>query len=381
MANYLFNFTKKGAAKGRTLRDQAAELLNVGLWGIGDRTANRDALAPGDEVLIYVGAPESSFIADARLSQGTHDWDPDEARRYPGSFTAGVSFEATNLWAHPLRIAEVLGSLSIQETNPRARFFGGIVRITPSDFNTVRTAAQQSAPSPTPVTTTSAPQVSSAAAPRSGTDSFFDVTERLKELLTGSRAQLSEYDTRALLIDRYLDALGYTGLDDVHRGSPVESGNFPDYVINIGGNPAIALEAKRLGSRLGPKDAAQAVAYCSNLGVRWGAVTDGQYFHLYDAPVLGIPPVDRVVLSVDLADYVDRDDFEARIYPRMSLLEKHELESGMGLQRWVAREAAREFLTTSTSRTIRALRKELDDVKHIRLSAADVDQLIAELLG
>jgi predicted type IV restriction endonuclease len=45
------------------------------------------------------------------------------------------------------------------------------------------------------------------------------------------------------------------------------------------------------------------VAYCSNLGVRWGAVTDGRYFKLYHAPMLGVSPEERLVLSVDLADY------------------------------------------------------------------------------
>jgi hypothetical protein len=36
--------------------------------------------------------------------------------------------------------------------------------------------------------------------------------------------------------------------------------------------------------------------------VRWGAVTDGRYFKLYDAPMLGVSPEERLVLSVDLAD-------------------------------------------------------------------------------
>jgi hypothetical protein len=66
--------------------------------------------------------------------------------------------------------------------------------------------------------------------------------------------------------------------------------------------------------------------------VRWGAVTDGRYFRLYDAPVLGVQPEERQVLSVDLADYKDRDDFEARIYPELELIAKTELESGRRLR-------------------------------------------------
>jgi hypothetical protein len=62
MGHYLFNFSKKGAAKGRTLREQASELLQVRLWGIGAKTPNRGSLAAGDRVLIYTGAPEYAFI-------------------------------------------------------------------------------------------------------------------------------------------------------------------------------------------------------------------------------------------------------------------------------------------------------------------------------
>ena len=52
MGYYLFNFSRKGAAKGRTLPDQAGDLLRARLWGIGHKSANRDALTEGDDVLI-----------------------------------------------------------------------------------------------------------------------------------------------------------------------------------------------------------------------------------------------------------------------------------------------------------------------------------------
>jgi predicted type IV restriction endonuclease len=97
----------------------------------------------------------------------------------------------------------------------------------------------------------------------------------------------------------------------------------PDHVLRINGKAAIAIEAKKLGAPLGAKEAAQVVAYCSNLGVRWGAVTDGRHLKLYDAPMLGVPPHERQVLSVDLSDYKDRDDFEARIYPELQLIRSY----------------------------------------------------------
>ncbi len=38
MAHYLSIFTRANADKSRPLRDQAAALLNVRLWGIGEKT-------------------------------------------------------------------------------------------------------------------------------------------------------------------------------------------------------------------------------------------------------------------------------------------------------------------------------------------------------
>lgn len=161
----------------------------------------------------------------------------------------------------------------------------------------------------------------------------------------------------------------------------MDSGTFPDYVLRVHGKAAIAIEAKKLGTALGAKEAGQVVAYCSNLGVRWCAVTDGRQFKRYDAPMLGVSPEDRLVMSVNLADYKDRDDFEARVFPELELIAKTELESGAGLERRVAQEAVRELLTTPASKTAKALRKELDESRHIRLTASELSELVSELLG
>lgn len=161
----------------------------------------------------------------------------------------------------------------------------------------------------------------------------------------------------------------------------MDAGSFPDYVLLVNGEAAIAIEAKKLGTPLGAKEAGQVVGYCSNLGVRWGAVTDGGEFKLYDAPMLGVPPAERQVLSVNLADYKDREDFEARIYPELELIAKTELESGAGLERRVALEAVRELLTSPTSKTVQTLRSELDETRRIRLTAGELSELVSELLG
>ncbi len=397
MAHYLFNFSRKGAAKGKTLREQAAELLRVKMWGIGARTPNRLSLAPGDRVLVYVGAPEYEFIGSAELGSVTHEWTPEEAAHYPGSFEGGVLLSHAEVWSHPVPMKSVLPQLALKETNPGAHFFSGVVRVTKEDFETVVTIGTGKAPLPKPSEDGVSPKPSAvipAAASATATTPtaagvgagpidvglLFKTVEKL-QLAAKLGGSLSEYDTRAEFIDKYLEALGYTELGDIQRGSPVDSGNFPDYVLRLNGKAAIAIEAKKLGAPLGAKEAAQVVAYCSNLGVRWGAVTDGQYLKLYDAPVLGVPPEERQVLSVNLADYKDRDDFEARIYPDLELIAKIELESGAGLERRVALEAVRELLTSSSSKSMKMLRRELEETRHIKLSASGLSELVSELLG
>jgi hypothetical protein len=345
-------------------------------------------------VLIYTGAPEYAFIGHAELASATHEWSGDEASRYPGSFEGGVAFLTAEALQHPVPMKTVLPQLELKESNPSAHFFSGVVRITKRDYEAVVAAGTGKAPTPVapvepapgPVTTPSPPPavVEPAVPPTDGQPIDVDLLFKTAVKLTTAgklAGSLSEYDTRAEFIDKYLEALGYTELGDIQRGSPVESGNFPDYVLRVNGQSAIAIEAKKLGAPLGSKEAGQVVAYCSNLGVRWGAVTDGRHFKLYDAPMLGVTPEERLVLSVDLADYKDREDFEARIYPELELIAKTELESGAGLERRVALDAVRELLTSSGSRTLKALRKELDETRHIRLTSGELSELVSELLS
>ena len=167
----------------------------------------------------------------------------------------------------------MLPQLVLKETNPGARFFSGVVRISNEDYDTVvAVGTGKPFPSkpiePTAMTLTGASaqptpsRTDGAAAPPINLDLLFKTVEKLKQAakLGGS---LSEYDTRAEFIDKYLEALGYTELGDIQRGSPDDSGNFPDYVLHVNGKAAIAIEAKKLGTPLAAKEAGQVVAYCS----------------------------------------------------------------------------------------------------------------------
>jgi predicted type IV restriction endonuclease len=383
MAYYLFNFTKSGAAKDKPLREQAAKLLNAKLWGIGAKTANRDLLAPGDRILAYVGAPERAFVGHAVLESGTHIWTPDEADRYPEDWQEGVALGSVEVWSSPVPLSSVWPEMPSSAKNPDARFFGGVVRIKEEDFK--RVLAERNGvslpgpkpPAPTPARSGSEPVADGSAQ----SEQFFRATERLRKYLKAPSGPLSEEATRAHFLNRYFEALGYTEFGDISYGDAVASGDFPDYVLNANGKSAVAVEAKKLGAPLGAKEAAQVVKYASVLGVRWGLLTDGQLFKLYDPRVPGVPPENRLVFEVDLAGYIDREEFEVQVYPDVALLGKSEIESGNALERRAAQEAVRELLTTPTSSSVKALKNELQEAKLIQLSAEELAELLADSLG
>ena len=56
MAHYLFNLT----GSGQSLADQAAAFLRSNTWPIDPTEPHAQALASGDQVLVYLGRPNAS---------------------------------------------------------------------------------------------------------------------------------------------------------------------------------------------------------------------------------------------------------------------------------------------------------------------------------
>jgi hypothetical protein len=376
VAYFLFNFTKKGAESGVTLREQAAGLLDLRLWGIGAKTPNRDRLSAGDRILAFVGAPERLFVGHGILSSGVHDWSPEEGRIYPEHlWRTGVAFSQTEVWDEPVPLKSVWPNMPSSAKNPEAHFFAGVMQVRQKDYETV--LAERGGPPPE----TGAPGGAEPAAPETMVDRLYATTEKLKEFLASSSVkQITEEATRALFIDRYLQALGYTDFDDIDYGVQVESKDFADYVLSSGGEAAMVVEAKRLGADLGAQQAAQVIKYSSVLGIRWGLLTDGRTMKLYDrAPNASAEK--RLVYEVDLADYSDREDFEVSIYPDLALLSKQAMANGSGLARRATQEAVRDLLTTSGSESLAVLKGELASKNLAQIDTDELAQLLSELLG
>ena len=141
----VFNLVKGDAAKGPALREQAAGFLRVRMWGIDADEPHRNALAAGDLVLIYLGAPEREFIGRTELASQVHDWTPSEAQAYPGGSRSGVLLAQVEEWEPPVPMNTVLSEIDPAE-NAKADFHAGVVRITANEYETALAVAARRAP-------------------------------------------------------------------------------------------------------------------------------------------------------------------------------------------------------------------------------------------
>ena len=104
--------------------------------------------------------------------------------------------------------------------------------------------------------------------------------------LHGDRLKKSEAATRYALIDPLLQTLGWD-LSDLLQSVPefVTGGRFADYALftkSDSTNPIIVIEAKSLDSNLIEKEKSQLVSYCVNTGVKYGLLTNGRRWIIYD---------------------------------------------------------------------------------------------------
>jgi hypothetical protein len=220
-----------------------------------------------------VGSPERVFIGDALVDQAYHSWTPDEAARYPetATYEAGISLREVAVWAKPLRQQDVWPKLAAAQKNPGAMFMQATLALLDADgAQLVEAGRGEVSTTPTPALPTKPPPpplpISQPSALPSDPDAakFFAVVQEVKELDPGD--SINEETTRAFFLNKYFDALGYGTLKEITHGESASSGNFPDYVLRVLGKPAVAVEAKALGSKLGLKEASPATAAPSESG-------------------------------------------------------------------------------------------------------------------
>ena len=135
-------------------------------------------------------------------------------------------------------------------------------------------------------------------------DELVDVIETLRSRINEHRAVLqgNEAQTRMSLIDPLLRALGWDTADPAMvRPEYVVNGRRADYALmNPQGEVVVFLEAKNLGEQLA-NHRSQVVAYASELGIRFPALTNGNEWEVYDNSQL-VPIEQRRVLNVSIAN-------------------------------------------------------------------------------
>lgn len=103
------------------------------MWGIKSGEPHRDALAVGDLILVYLGAPEGKFVGRAELASAAHDWTVREAHGYPGGLRGGVLLAQVEEWDPGVPMNIVLSQIDRSE-GARADFEAGVVRITAGEY-------------------------------------------------------------------------------------------------------------------------------------------------------------------------------------------------------------------------------------------------------
>ena len=133
-------------------------------------------------------------------------------------------------------------------------------------------------------------------------DDLVGVIETLKSRIAAHETDLhaNEIRTRMSLIDPLLNALGWDVADPGLVTPEYDvKGKKPDYaLLGVDGRPVVFLEAKRLGESIA-NHRSQVVAYASELGIRYPALTNGNDWQVYDN--LKLAPVEqRCILDVSL---------------------------------------------------------------------------------
>lgn len=229
MADWILNFTKGGVKHKKQLSAQARELLDVGLWGVPNTAQARDKLAPGDRVLVYIGAPERVFIGQATIASGWHEWSSDEAAKYPltSAFGVGITLSNAESWPKPVPLSLVWPGTDGAKTNPKALWYGAAIRVTKDDYEAILQAGHTGTVFPASAPTTApAPTPSPLSKGLPESDALFRAANRLREYLADPKP-LNEASTRAFFLDRIFEALGYTEFADIEHGSVVQSGGLP----------------------------------------------------------------------------------------------------------------------------------------------------------
>ena len=139
-----------------------------------------------------------------------------------------------------------------------------------------------------------------------------DLLQPLYDVITTVRAAITEHEesliksetkTRYILIDPVLRALGWdvSSLQDVdveHFTLERERKKVDYALLSSEQSPLVLVEAKRLNEPNESKNLSQLLTYCVEAGVRYGVLTDGNHWQMYDTSMVTKPLADKRTMYV-----------------------------------------------------------------------------------
>ena len=176
-------------------------------------------------------------------------------------------------------------------------------------------------------------------------------------------AKLNEATTRAHFLNPLLNALGYSGIDDLEFEHYLPDGKtFLDYRLYVDGKARVAVEAKALEVGITDKEASQGVSYASILGDEWTVLTNARQWRLYhtfaQAPLAG-----KLVLNLDLTAWESDAEFD-RLFDQLWLISKESFLAGDGPAAWLTGQKLdhhlQHALIDGASAEIKYIRKQLE---------------------
>lgn len=202
---------------------------------------------------------------------------------------------------------------------------------------------------------------------------------QVREILTSVKDQLAkpggasinEATTRAHFLNPLLNALGYSGVDELAFESYLPDGKtFLDYRLFVDGIPRVAVEAKALGVAITDKEAAQGVSYASVLGDEWAVLTNARTWRLYHT-FAKTPLAGKLVLDLDLTAWASDPEFD-RVFDQLWLISRSSFASGGGPRPWLINQRLdshlREAMVSPGSAEIKYIRRQLE-AKDIAVAA------------
>ena len=142
---------------------------------------------------------------------------------------------------------------------------------------------------------------------------------------------INEQNTRAVLIEPLLSALGWNLLDlhEVHREYRHQPSDNPvDYALLDQGKPILFFEAKSLGRKLDERKwNAQVIGYASVAGVQWVVLTDGNEYRIFNAHA-SVPVEDKLLCTFRLSDE------DAKTHHFLNFISRHGMQENLLEEQW-----------------------------------------------